>query len=110
MIRDIPQPSDYDVSTVNGFLPAELPLEVLPDTYYGRWENIIRNLQALVLSKRLRGVVDSLPVLSTDYLRTEAEWRRAYLILAFVSHAYIWGGDAPLDVSDCLPPKVCDRS
>ncbi|KAJ9662814.1 tryptophan 2,3- dioxygenase [Coniosporium apollinis] len=103
MIRDIPQPSDYDVSTVNGFLPAETPLELLPDTYYGRWENIIRNLQALVLSKRLRGVVDSLPVLSTDYLRTEAEWRRAYLILAFISHAYIWGGDAPLER---VPPSI----
>lgn len=53
----------------------------------------------MILSKRIRGVVDRLPVLSTDFLYTEAEWRRAYLVLAFMSHAYIWGGDIPSEVS-----------
>lgn len=95
----IPSLEDYDISPDNGFLPSELPLEVLPDPYYDQWENIVRNLQGLILSQRLRGVVHGLPVLSTDYLATEAEWRRAYSVLAFIIHAYIWGGDKPADVS-----------
>lgn len=103
MLPSIPRLEDYDVSEQYGFLPSEYPLEVLPDPYYRPWENIIRNLQGLVLSKRLRGVVDTLPVLSTENLRSDPEWRRAYLILAFVSHAYIWGGDRP---SERVPPNI----
>lgn len=103
MIPSIPRLEDYDVSELNGFLPSELPLEVLPDSYYRPWENIMRNFQPLILTKRLRGMVDELPVLSTDLLRTDAEWRRAYMILAFISHAYIWGGDRPLNI---VPPSV----
>ena len=106
MIPQLPRLSDYDISPQHGFLPAEIPLDLLPDPYYGPWETIIRNLQGLVLSKRLRGVVDHLPVLSTDFLVTEAEWRRAYVVLAFMAHAYIWGGDSPADV--CAPQLLCE--
>ncbi|TKA74159.1 hypothetical protein B0A49_04638 [Cryomyces minteri] len=103
MLPSVPRLSDYDVSAENGFLPSEIPLEILPDIYYSQWETIVRNLQGLILSKRLRGVVDNLPILSTDLLQTEQEWRRAYLLLAFISHAYIWGGDKPVDR---VPPTV----
>ncbi|KAF2503240.1 indoleamine 2,3-dioxygenase family protein [Lophium mytilinum] len=103
MIPSLPVLSDYDVSPSYGFLPDEIPLDFLPDTYYAPWETIMRNLQALLLSKRLRGVVDILPVLSTDFLVTEAEWRRAYVILGFLTHSYIWGGDTP---ADRIPPPI----
>lgn len=93
----IPKPEDYDVSVQNGFLPTEPPLERLSDPYYEPWEYIMRNLQGLVLSKRLREVVVKLPVLSTDRLENEAQWRRAYSVLAFIAHAYIWGGDRPCE-------------
>ncbi|KAK4507239.1 hypothetical protein PRZ48_000974 [Zasmidium cellare] len=93
----IPKPEDYDVSVVNGFLPTEAPVERLPDSYYEPWEYIMKNLQGLILSKRLHEVVEKLPVLSTDRLVDEAQWRRAYSLLAFVSHAYIWGGDRPCE-------------
>lgn len=59
----------------------------------------MRNFQSLILAKRLRRIVDALPVLETDLLLTEAEWRRAYSILGFIAHGYIWGGDRPADVS-----------
>ena len=95
----IPHVEDYDISPENGFLPDELPLDLLPDPYYTKWENVVRNLQGLVLSRRLRGVIKKMPVLSTERLLSEAEWRRAYSILAFLSHAYIWGGDGPAEVS-----------
>ncbi len=98
MIPSIPSLVDYDISPENGFLPIELPLEILPDPYYNKWELIVANLQALLLSKRLRGVVDGLPVLSTARLHRKPEWRRAYSLLAFMTNAYIWGGDKPSEV------------
>ncbi|KAH7041961.1 indoleamine 2,3-dioxygenase alpha type [Macrophomina phaseolina] len=103
MLPQIPRPGDFDVSPEHGFLPAELPLQFLDDSYYRPWESTVAGLQALILTRRLRGVVDALPVLSTDYLRSEPEWRRAYSILAFIAHAYIWGGDSPADV---MPPSI----
>lgn len=98
MRPSLPRLEDYDLSPLHGFLPEEPPLELLPDAYYSKWETIVRNLQGLLLSRRLRGVVEVLPVLSAQRLRTEPEWRRAYSILAFISHAYIWGGDGPAEV------------
>ncbi|CBX98838.1 similar to indoleamine 2,3-dioxygenase [Plenodomus lingam JN3] len=103
MLPDLPRLSDYDVSPRNGFLPDEVPLDILPDRYYQPWETVVRNFQSLILAKRLRRVVDALPVLETDLLLTEAEWRRAYSILAFIAHGYIWGGDRP---SDIVPPSI----
>lgn len=99
----IPNPEDYNVSPTNGFLPTQAPLERLPDSYYEPWEYIVKNLQGLVLSKRLREVVEKMPVLSTERLFGEAQWRRAYSELAFITHAYIWGGDKP---AERVPPPV----
>ena len=109
MLPTLPQLADYGISPQNGFLPDEIPLDVLPDRYYQPWETIVRNFQSLILAKRLRGIVDTLPVLGTQFLLTEAEWRRAYSILGFIAHAYIWGGDRPSDVSLENPhiPKRC---
>jgi indoleamine 2,3-dioxygenase len=105
MLPPLPRLSEYDISPQNGFLPTELPLELLPDPYYEPWESVIRDLQSLILSKRLRQVVDRLPVLSMDLLLTEAEWRRAYSLLGFIAHAYVWGGETPSDVSHPYPRR-----
>ena len=99
----IPNPEDFDVSSENGFLPTQPPLEALTDPYYEQWEYVVKNLQGLILSKRLREVVDKLPVLSTDKLSGEPQWRRAYSVLAFISHAYIWGGKRP---AERVPPPI----
>jgi indoleamine 2,3-dioxygenase len=99
----LPRLGEYDVSPLNGFLPTEPPCDRLEDPYYGPWETVVANLQPLILTKRLRKVVDQLPVLSTDFLRDESEWRRAYSILGFITHGYVWGGDSP---HDTIPPPV----
>jgi hypothetical protein len=98
VLPNIPNPSDYDVSIQTGFLPPELPLEALSSPYYAQWETIAKNLNGYTLSRRLRGVVDKMPILSTHHLRTEPEWRRANSLLAFIAHSYIWGGDKPMEV------------
>lgn len=103
MIPPIPVLSEYGISPTHGFLPDRLPLARLPDPYYNKWEAVAVNFQSLMLSKRLRGVIDKLPVLATDGLYHEAEWRRAYLLLTFFSHGYIWGGDVP---QDRVPPSI----
>ncbi|KUI56702.1 Indoleamine 2,3-dioxygenase [Cytospora mali] len=103
MFPPIPVLSHYGISPTYGFLPEVLPLTRLPDPYYNKWEAIAANLQALILSRRLRGVIDRLPVLSTIGLEHDAEWRRAYSLLAFMAHGYIWGGDSP---SERLPPAI----
>ncbi|KAI9742182.1 MAG: hypothetical protein M1818_004082 [Claussenomyces sp. TS43310] len=97
MLPPLPILSDYGISPQYGFLPSELPLERLPDPYYHKWEAIVANLQGLILSRRLRGVIERLPVLSTIGLEHDAEWRRAYMLLAFMAHSYIWGGNKPAE-------------
>ena len=94
---------DFGVSPRNGFLPAQLPLRRLPNTYYKSWEQIVCQLHSLLSSNRLRQEVDLLPVLSTSRLEAESEWQRAYLLLSFMTHAYIWGGEIPSEV--CIPIK-----
>lgn len=103
MIPLIPFLDDYEISPEYGFLPMDLPLELLPDPYYNRWEAVVTNLQALILSKRLREVVNRLPVLSTARLHHPTEWRRAYLLLAFITNGYIWGGEVPAEVCQHFP-------
>ncbi|KAI3321587.1 Indoleamine 2,3-dioxygenase [Xylariaceae sp. AK1471] len=87
----------------NGFLPVEQPLKFLPDEYYQPWEQIVDQLPTLITEKIIRNTVDNLEVLTTARLTTEAEWQRAYVILCFLSHGYIWGDDVP---SEILPPSI----
>jgi len=63
----------------------------------------MQNLPSYLEVRTLRDHIDRLPTLSLDHLKTEAEQRRAYLILTFFVHAYVWGGDVPAEV---LPPSV----
>lgn len=103
MLPPIPILADYGLSPSHGFLPQTLPLTRLPDPYYNKWEAVVANLQALILSRRLRGVVDRLPVLSTVGLEHDSEWRRAYSLLGFMLHGYVWGGDEP---AERIPPGI----
>ena len=81
--------------TKNGFLPAEAPLSRLPHDYYQPWERIIEELPMLIETQLMRQRVNLLPVLSTASLGEEAEWQRAYSILALMAQGYIWTGPEP---------------
>ncbi|KAI0428015.1 Indoleamine 2,3-dioxygenase [Xylaria sp. FL1042] len=93
----------YPLISENGFLPVKQPLERLPDTYYQQWEQIMDELPILLKTKAIRKRVDDLEILTTVGLNTEREWQRAYVILCFLAHGYIWGGDVP---SDVIPPAI----
>ncbi|UNI23006.1 Indoleamine 2,3-dioxygenase [Purpureocillium takamizusanense] len=89
--------------TANAFLPDRSPLRALPDPYYEPWELVAQHLPALIEAGRIRDSIAQLPVLSTDRLRSEAEWRRAYALLCFLTHAHVWGGEKPEEI---LPPQI----
>jgi len=93
----------FGISPQNGFLPDRLPLWRLRSPYYESWEMIVGRLPYLLRAKHLREEVDLLPVLSTSRLESESEWQRAYLLLSFMTHAYIWGGKTPAEV--CFTPQ-----
>jgi indoleamine 2,3-dioxygenase len=85
--------------TKNAFLPHNRPSKLLKDPYYEPWEIVAHNLPQLINGDRIRSAIDALPILSTDRLQSESEWRRAYVILGFFTHAYMWGGEQPEEVS-----------
>lgn len=95
---------DYAISPEHGFLPNGLPLSRLPHSYYHSWETLAADLPSLIKNGQIRSFIDSLPVLTTSWLRSEPEWRRAYSILGFLTHAYIWGGEKPAEVR--FPPDT----
>lgn len=94
----IPVPEAYDVSLRVGFLPEQTPCDALSDPYYAPWQDIAKNLQNLLMCRRLRTMVDNLPVLACDRIQTTAQLRKAYSILSFICHAYIWGEESPAQV------------
>lgn len=107
MSQEVPLPilEDYGLSASNGFLPSEFPVTQLSDPYYKQWETLVANLPSLLLSKRIRQIVDKLPVLKVKdtLLANTPELRRAYSVLCFITNAYIWGYDEPCDtLPDCV--------
>ena len=90
----------YDVDPRRGFLPGQDPLQRLPYARYHLWEDLADDLPKLLGARlgQARDPLRQLPVLSTDKLVTDAELRRAHLLLCLFAHAYVWGGQQPLDV------------
>jgi indoleamine 2,3-dioxygenase len=89
---------DYQVSFTSGFLPSSPPLESLPDPYYTPWESLTAVLPRLIQDGDLRERVAALPLLETEILSTEEEWRRAYVVLGYLCNGYIFSKFPPAEV------------
>lgn len=89
--------SEFGISSKNGFLPDVTPLPRL-ETFL-EWENLVDCIPDLLKEGSFRQHADALPILDTSNLHEEDEWRRAYHLLSFMTHAYIWGGKRPSEVS-----------
>lgn len=89
----------YNVDPRRGFLPTQDPLQRLPYARYHLWEDLADDLPKLLGARlgQARGPLSQLPALKTDKLVTDAELRRAHLLLCIFAHAYIWGGPEPMD-------------
>lgn len=81
-----------------GFLPIQEPLATLPDIYHQPWERIVVRLPDLIQTRQFYHEIENLPVLDTERLNSIPEWRRAYVILTFLTHAHIWSDTAPHEV------------
>ncbi|MDW8106838.1 MAG: indoleamine 2,3-dioxygenase [Armatimonadota bacterium] len=88
---------DYEVHPERGFLPAEDPLPYLEDPYYAPWEQIAGELPKLLVAGKVRAVIEAMPRLCVEHLRTERERRRAMMLLSYLGHAYVWGGEIPAE-------------
>ncbi|SCV01621.1 LANO_0F12684g1_1 [Lachancea nothofagi CBS 11611] len=101
----LPKLQDYGLNGATGFLPVELPVTKLSDPYYEKWESVVSKLPSLLLSRRIRDIVDKLPILEVkkSLLADNAELRRAYSVLCFITNAYVWGYDEP---SEILPECI----
>ncbi|KAH7058422.1 Indoleamine 2,3-dioxygenase [Linnemannia elongata] len=100
----VPVLEDYDISPVTGFVPHDQPLPRLPQAYFQPWEETMDQLNHLIDSRQLRAKVDQWPVLDVTQLTSLRERQRAYVVLSFVAHSYIWGSG--LDVSQHIPEPL----
>ncbi|KAJ2846608.1 tryptophan 2,3- dioxygenase, partial [Coemansia erecta] len=82
---------DYDISPTNGFLPSGQPVRRLSDPYYEPWEQIMDRFNQYLLAHHIRRQVRKMPVLDTSKLTSQAEYQRAFMILSFMAHAFVWG-------------------
>ena len=83
---------DYDIDPVTGFVPSNPTLLARLPAYYEPWEKLVDILTGP--KEIIRRIVDEeLPVLRTDELRTRREWQRAYVVLAYIVHSYVWGDE-----------------
>ncbi|KAK3709359.1 Indoleamine 2,3-dioxygenase [Vermiconidia calcicola] len=82
-----------------------MPLRAFDDPYYEPWDNINSQLSTLISSGTLDEAVEKIPLLKTDRLDSELEYRRAYVVLAFLVHAHVWSRKPP---NECIPAQIAE--
>ncbi|KAL9956795.1 hypothetical protein ACROYT_G038333 [Oculina patagonica] len=89
-VSSVPSPKEFDVSDNFGFISEKEPLQCLPE-YFSPWEEVARELSQLVKkAEDLRQRIKDLSLLDHSKLSSEDEWKRAHLVLACISHSYVW--------------------
>lgn len=91
----------FSVTTNRGFLPVNDPLRCLTSIKYTVWEETLTELPQLLVASgngTLRRRLENLPEFDTESLlveNNERELWRAYFVLSFIAHAYVWGEEPP---------------
>ena len=96
--------STYGVSTKTGFLPEFENILHLP-SYYDPWENLLTSSNNLKKARRLRKEIESLAILSVSELKETRQWNRAYVVLTFLAHGYIWA-EGEKGITNTLPSSI----
>ena len=91
MTTHVPNPS-----TTRGFLPDYDPSTRLPAAF-DAWEDAAYALPKILVTDQVRTILESLPPFPLAEVRTDAELDRAMVILSFIGHAYVWGGEKAAD-------------
>jgi indoleamine 2,3-dioxygenase len=90
------------VNRDRGFLPFEDPLIQLPKPF-DAWEDVALQLPKLFATDQLRRTLLALPPFPFEDLRDSRERERAMVLLSYLGHAYVWGGDRPETI---LPARL----
>lgn len=90
------------ISPERGFLPPQDPLVRLPREF-DAWEDIGQRLPKLFLSDHLRQTISALPPFSVEAITDAREQERAMVLLSYLGHAFVWGGEKPATV---LPARL----
>lgn len=101
----IPNPADYGISSRYGFLSQDPPRTAFKDAYYQPRDDLIPQLSTLIANGDLEKELDALPLLSVNRLQDEIEYRRAYIVLAFLIHGYVWCQRPP---NQHVPPQLAE--
>lgn len=94
-MHSVPDPSSFDISPDLGFISASAPLKTFQDEYYKPWDDAISDLPSLIETGQLYSTIARLPLLQTTNLKTDPDYRRAYVVLGFLVHAYVWSTTPP---------------
>ena len=94
--------AEYQVSDHRGFLPTTDPLDRLPSNFEA-WEEAAHALPKLLMSNRIRELLAELPAFPLNEFADERQLRRAMVVLSYLGHAYVWGGERP---ATHLPEKL----
>src|SRR5882724_6540540 len=82
------------ISPTRGFLPEIDPLSCLPQPFEA-WEEAARDLPKLLMSDRIRAILEDLPSFPLEEIKGRRQLRRAMVILSYLGHAYVWGETRP---------------
>ena len=93
-IADAAALSAFEVDPGRGFLPAQDPMERLPEAF-DDWERLALAVPALLASDELRPAVNELQLRDVSKLATPEQMQRAMLVLSVVGNAYVLGGCRP---------------
>ncbi|KAG8906896.1 hypothetical protein FRB99_005778 [Tulasnella sp. 403] len=109
----------YLVSPKTAFRPTDPPATAFKDPQYSIWLFTAKSIPRLLWKHpgAFRTHVEELPLLLFSASCADVpQWRLAYVALAYIAHAYIWGASAgpaldenPIDYEagvDVLPPNV----
>ncbi|MDZ4785753.1 MAG: hypothetical protein SGJ02_06730, partial [bacterium] len=80
----------FEIDQFRGFLPAKDPLTSL-SSYFAAWEQAASELPKLLVTDRIRGILDQLPILDTQSLTNRSEIERSMMVISYLGHAYVWG-------------------
>jgi len=92
----------FDVDPARGFLRTADPIRRLPSRFEA-WETMTQELPKLLGAGRLRPAIGAMPELDARGLTTGAERDRAMLLLSYLGHSWVFGGD---EVCDRIPAQL----
>ncbi|KAL2202616.1 indoleamine 2,3-dioxygenase subfamily [Sarocladium strictum] len=104
----LPDLDAFDISPTLGFLSNHPPLPSFSNPHFAQLDELVANLSVHINNGTLRQRVDNLPHLDHSHLSSDQEYKRAYLVLGFLIHAYVWGGPKDNGPLETVPPHLAE--